>query len=72
MAKEIETGEIVPLKKIRMDNGRRSMNMNVFSNISFLCKWTLTNNFDGAFQHTEKDAAGVEDGGDGGSCCAGF
>ncbi|RHN61668.1 putative protein-serine/threonine kinase CMGC-CDK-CRK7-CDK9 family [Medicago truncatula] len=28
MAKEIETGEIVALKKIRMDNGRRSMNMN--------------------------------------------
>ncbi|AES89536.1 kinase domain protein [Medicago truncatula] len=29
MAKEIETGEIVALKKIRMDNGRRSMNMNM-------------------------------------------
>ncbi|KEH28416.1 hypothetical protein MTR_5g091975 [Medicago truncatula] len=35
-------------------------------------KWTLTNNFDGAFEHIEKDAAGVEDGGDGGGCCAGF
>lgn len=22
-------------------------------------KWTLTNNFDGAFKHTEKDAAGA-------------